>query len=111
MTLHDYKTVLYGQEDGSWVAEIPALPGCYALMTLQSEKTGPVLRTGQFHELSLDWDCELNVANLQIDSQYMGTLLGLEKAQGLAYLRLSSAAPATDKKGFWVSNLRTEVQP
>jgi predicted RNase H-like HicB family nuclease len=32
LTLHDYKTVLYRQEDGSWVAEIPALPGCYALM-------------------------------------------------------------------------------
>ena len=33
MTLHDYKTVLYRQDDGSWVAEIPAIPGCYALMT------------------------------------------------------------------------------
>jgi predicted RNase H-like HicB family nuclease len=32
MTLHDYKTVLYRQEDGSWVADIPAIPGCYALM-------------------------------------------------------------------------------
>jgi predicted RNase H-like HicB family nuclease len=32
MTLHDYKTVLYRQEDGSWVAEVPAIPGCYALM-------------------------------------------------------------------------------
>lgn len=32
MGLHDYKTVLYRQEDGSWVAEIPAIPGCYALM-------------------------------------------------------------------------------
>ena len=32
MTLNDYKTVLYRQEDGSWIAEIPAIPGCYALM-------------------------------------------------------------------------------
>ena len=32
MTLHDYNTVLYRQEDGSWVAEVPAVPGCYALM-------------------------------------------------------------------------------
>jgi predicted RNase H-like HicB family nuclease len=30
--LEDYKTVLYRQEDGAWVAEIPAVPGCYALM-------------------------------------------------------------------------------
>ena len=33
MTHEDYKTVLYRQDDGSWVAEIPAVPGCYALMT------------------------------------------------------------------------------
>ncbi|HUX09784.1 MAG TPA: type II toxin-antitoxin system HicB family antitoxin [Terriglobia bacterium] len=33
MTLQDYKTVLYRQQDGSWVAEIPAIPGCYALMS------------------------------------------------------------------------------
>jgi predicted RNase H-like HicB family nuclease len=32
MLLEDYKTILYRQEDGSWVAEIPAIPGCYALM-------------------------------------------------------------------------------
>lgn len=32
MSLADYKTVLYRQEDGSWVAEVPAIPGCYALM-------------------------------------------------------------------------------
>ncbi|HZV60156.1 MAG TPA: type II toxin-antitoxin system HicB family antitoxin [Candidatus Eremiobacteraceae bacterium] len=32
MRLEDYKTILYRQEDGSWVAEIPAIPGCYALM-------------------------------------------------------------------------------
>jgi predicted RNase H-like HicB family nuclease len=32
VTIEDYKTVLYRQEDGSWVAEIPAIPGCYALM-------------------------------------------------------------------------------
>ncbi len=32
MTLADYKIVLYRQQDGGWVAEIPALPGCYALM-------------------------------------------------------------------------------
>jgi predicted RNase H-like HicB family nuclease len=33
MTHEDYKMILYRQDDGSWVAEIPAIPGCYALMT------------------------------------------------------------------------------
>ena len=31
MTVADYKAVLYRSVDGSWVAEIPAIPGCYAL--------------------------------------------------------------------------------
>lgn len=30
--LANYKIILYAQEDGSWVAEIPAIGGCYALM-------------------------------------------------------------------------------
>ena len=32
MTLADYKVVLYRQLDGAWVAEVPAIGGCYALM-------------------------------------------------------------------------------
>jgi predicted RNase H-like HicB family nuclease len=32
ITHESYKTILYRQEDGFWVAEIPAIPGCYALM-------------------------------------------------------------------------------
>ncbi len=37
MTLGDYKTVLYRQEDGSWVAEVPAISGCYSLMPTREE--------------------------------------------------------------------------
>jgi len=37
VTLDDYKTILYRQEDGSWVAEIPAIAGCYALMPTRQE--------------------------------------------------------------------------
>ena len=32
MGFDDYKVVLYRQDDGSWVADIPAVGGCYALM-------------------------------------------------------------------------------
>ncbi len=32
MSLDDYKVVLYRNEPSGWVAEIPAIPGCYALM-------------------------------------------------------------------------------
>ena len=35
--MEDYKIILYRQESGSWVAEIPALPGCYALMKTREQ--------------------------------------------------------------------------
>jgi len=37
MKFEDYKTISYQQDDGSWVAEIPALPSCYALMNTREE--------------------------------------------------------------------------
>ena len=37
MGFENYKIVLYRQDDGSWVAEIPSLPGCYALMSTREE--------------------------------------------------------------------------
>ena len=37
MQFDDYKVVLYRQQDGSWVAEIPAISGCYALMPNREE--------------------------------------------------------------------------
>ena len=35
--LEDYKTILYSQPDGAWVAEVPAIPRCYALMPTREE--------------------------------------------------------------------------
>jgi len=37
MSLENYKIVLYRQEDGSWVAEILAISGCYALMPTREQ--------------------------------------------------------------------------
>lgn len=37
MEFEDYEKILYQQEDGSWVAEIPVLPACYALMKTPEE--------------------------------------------------------------------------
>jgi predicted RNase H-like HicB family nuclease len=33
----DYKVVLYRNQPEGWVAEIPAIPGCYALMDTREE--------------------------------------------------------------------------
>jgi predicted RNase H-like HicB family nuclease len=45
MKLGDYKTILCRQEDdGSWVAEIRAIPGCYALMTSREDALADLSR-------------------------------------------------------------------
>jgi predicted RNase H-like HicB family nuclease len=35
--LDAYKIVLYRQDDGAWVAEVPAISGCHALMPTREE--------------------------------------------------------------------------
>jgi predicted RNase H-like HicB family nuclease len=37
MKLDDYKVVLYRNQPEGWVAEIPAIRGCYALMLTREE--------------------------------------------------------------------------
>jgi predicted RNase H-like HicB family nuclease len=37
MSLDDYKVVLYRNRPEGWVAEIPAIQGCYALMATREE--------------------------------------------------------------------------
>jgi len=37
MRFEDYKIILCRQENGSWVAETPSLPSCYALMKTREE--------------------------------------------------------------------------
>jgi predicted RNase H-like HicB family nuclease len=37
MTLDDYKVVLYRNQPSGWVAEVPAIEGCYALMPTREE--------------------------------------------------------------------------
>jgi len=37
VTFDDYKVVLYRNQPEGWVAEIPAVAGCYALMDTREE--------------------------------------------------------------------------
>jgi predicted RNase H-like HicB family nuclease len=37
MSMGEYPIILYPQENGSWIAEIPAIPECYALMKTREE--------------------------------------------------------------------------
>jgi predicted RNase H-like HicB family nuclease len=44
MSLDDYKVVLYRNRPDGWVAEIPAIRGCYALMPTREEALGELER-------------------------------------------------------------------
>jgi len=37
VAIDDYKVVLYRNQPDGWVAEIPAIQGCYALMSTKAE--------------------------------------------------------------------------
>ena len=37
VSLDDYKVVLYRNQPDGWVAEVPAIPGCHALMTTRED--------------------------------------------------------------------------
>ena len=37
MSMDDYKVILYRQDGAGWVAEVPSISGCYALMSTRAE--------------------------------------------------------------------------
>jgi len=79
--------------------------------TIQGDNVGVPLQTGRWHDLRIDWDAELNVANLWVDERYAGTLLGLENDRGIGCLRLRSAAATIDQNGLWVASIRSQPRP
>jgi predicted RNase H-like HicB family nuclease len=44
LRFENYKTVLYCQEDGAWVAEVPALTGCYVVMPTPEDALREIVR-------------------------------------------------------------------
>ena len=68
------------------------------------------LESGQIHELLLEWNCDDNVGSIKLDGHYTMNLAGLELARGICYLRLFSAASATDTNGLWVLDMETQAQ-
>jgi hypothetical protein len=60
------------------------------------------LEAGETHEFVVKWNCEDNVADIELDGRYTTTLVGLEMTRGICYLHVYSAAPTTDSKGLWL---------
>ena len=44
MTLDNYKVVLYRNQPDGWVADVPAIQGCYALMPTREEAVAELER-------------------------------------------------------------------
>jgi predicted RNase H-like HicB family nuclease len=53
MSLDDYKVVLYRNQPNGWVAEVPAIPGCYALMPTREEALAEL--AGVFAAISAEY--------------------------------------------------------
>ena len=58
MALDDYKVILYRNQPTGWVAEVPSIPGCYALMPSRQEALAELdevfaLISAQYHEKGL----------------------------------------------------------
>jgi len=56
MSLDDYKVVLYRNQPDGWVAEIPAIPGCHALMPTREEALSELAAV--FHLISEEYQAE-----------------------------------------------------
>ena len=53
MTLDNYKVVLYRNQPDGWVAEVPAISGCYALMATREEALAEL--EGVFQMIAADY--------------------------------------------------------
>ena len=54
MTFDDYKVVLFRNQPDGWVAEIPFIPGCYALMPTREGALAEL--TGLFHLIAGEYE-------------------------------------------------------
>jgi predicted RNase H-like HicB family nuclease len=54
VSFDDYKVVLYRNQPSGWVAEIPAIPGCHALMSTGEEALSEL--TAVFHLISDEFE-------------------------------------------------------
>ena len=53
MGLDDYKVLLYRNLPDGWVAQIPAIPGCYALMPTKAGALGELEQV--FHMIEAEY--------------------------------------------------------
>jgi hypothetical protein len=83
----------------------------YAEETSDIGKIRTTLEPASTQELTVEWDCETNLAKVAIDGAYGSTLMGMEPARGIGYLRIGLTPSGTDPKGLWVMGLESQSNP
>ncbi|MBM3804876.1 MAG: exo-alpha-sialidase [Acidimicrobiia bacterium] len=80
----------------------------YAEETSDIGKIRTTLEAGKAQELAIKWDCETNLAKLAIEGVYGSTLMGMEPARGIGYVRIGLIPNGTDSAGLWVMGLESQ---
>lgn len=74
-------------------------------------RTRATLVPGQWHTLSLAWDCEAGICALSLDGQPVTDLPQLSRARGICYLRLWMSAVVIEPQGMLVESVEVRVHP
>ena len=68
------------------------------------------LAPGRWHELRLAWDCEQHEALLELDGVEIGRVHQYVCTEGVCYLRIRSAAAATDEAGMHIRSVKVSAE-
>ena len=73
-------------------------------------RTSTVIEAGQWHTISLDWDCEQSRCKLSMDDVQISELPQLSRAKGICYLRLWMNAEATAPETLLIESVDVHVE-
>jgi hypothetical protein len=73
-------------------------------------RTSTVLHTGQWHMITLDWDCDRQSCTLALDNVPVANLPQLSRARGICYLRLWMNAEATAPETLLMESVEVQVE-
>jgi hypothetical protein len=97
---------------GGHSGSIPRAPReSYAEETSDIGKIRTTVEPSKIQELTVEWDCETNLAKLTIEGVYGSTLMGMEPAHGMGYLRIGLVPKGADPAGVWVMGLVSQSKP
>ena len=74
-------------------------------------RTSAVFLAGQWHTITVDWDCDRESCTLSLDNVRVANLRQLSRARGICYLRLWMNAEATAPETLLIESVQVKVEP